>query len=308
MANNREAAVYPDSGAGLRTHGVDHDRHPDRVIRRISPWAVLAGALVGVVVLFLLSLLGLAVGLSTIDPAPGGSGTPGTGTFSIVSGVWGVISFLVALFAGGWIAGRLAGDPKKLDGMLHGVVAWALATLVLMWLTASAVSGIIGGAFSMVGNVASTAAGGVQAAASGGSGQAITNALQQVVPWERIQQQVEQALPADVDVDRETLMAAFRQLVVGGGDRQAVIDILVNQGGMSQEEAESTLQNLEDEYNQAVQEAEQQAAQAAEATAGAVASAAFWSFLALLLGGAAAAGGGWLGAPRDEIAAGSDIR
>ena len=308
MANNREAAVYPDSGAGLRTHGVDHDRHPDRVIRRISPWAVLAGALVGVVVLFLLSLLGLAVGLSTIDPAPGGSGTPGIGTFSIVSGVWGVISFLVALFAGGWIAGRLAGDPKKLDGMLHGVVAWALATLVLMWLTASAVSGIIGGAFSMVGNVASTTAGGVQAAASGGSGQAITNAMQQVVPWERIQQRVEQALPADVDVDRETLMAAFRQLVVGGGDRQAVIDILVSQGGMSQEEAESTLQNLEDEYNQAVQEAEQQAAQAAEATAGAVSSAAFWSFLALLLGGAAAAGGGWLGAPRDKIAAGTDIR
>ena len=308
MATNREAGVHPASGTTLRTRGIDHDHHPDRVIRRISPWAVLAGALVGVVVLFLLSLLGLGVGLSTIDPTQGGGGTPGAATFSIVSAIWGVITFLVALFAGGWIAGRLAGDPKKLDGMLHGVVAWALATLVLMWLTASAVSGIIGGAFSMVGNVASATASGTEAAASGGTGQGITNAVQQVVPWDRVQQRVEQALPADVDLDREALMSAFRQLVVGGGDRQAVIDILVNQGGMSQEEAESTLQNLENEYNQVVQEVEQQAAQAAEATASAVSSAAFWSFIALLLGGAAAAGGGWLGAPRDEIAAGTDIR
>jgi hypothetical protein len=103
-------------------------------------------------------------------------------------------------------------------------------------------------------------------------------------------------------------MAAVRELVVEGGDRQAVINILVEQGGMSQEEAESTLQNLETEYEQAVQEIEQQAGQAAEAAAEAVSSAAFWSFIALLLGGIAAAAGGWLGAPRDEIAAGAAIR
>lgn len=308
MASEHEVGGAYAPGGPARTYGIDHDHYPDRVIRRISPWAVLAGAIVGVVVLFLLSLLGVGVGLATVDPAPGGDGTPGAGTFSIVGAIWGIITFLVALFAGGWIAGRLAGDPKKLDGLLHGVVAWALATLVVMWLTATAVSSIIGGAFSLAGNVASATAGGVQAAASGGSGQAIMDAAQQQIPWQRIQQRVEQALPADVDLDREALMAAFRQMVIGGGDRQAVIDVLVNQGGMSQEEAESTLQNLETEYEQAVQEVEQQAAQAAEATAGAVSSAAFWSFIALLLGGLAAAGGGWLGAPRDELAAGAAIR
>lgn len=148
----------------------------------------------------------------------------------------------------------------------------------------------------------------MQAAATGGSGEAISSAVQQIVPWQQVQQRVEQALPADVDLDRQTLMNAFRQFVTGGGDRQAVIDIMVNQGGMTPEEAETTLQNVEAEYEQAVQEAEQQAAQAAEATAGAVSSAAFWTFIALLLGGAAAAGGGWLGAPRDELAAGAEIR
>ena len=143
----------------------------------------------------------------------------------------------------------------------------------------------------------------VQAA---GGGETLADAAQQL-PWERIRQRVEQALPADVDVDREALMAAFRELVLEGGDRQAVIDILVQQGGMSPDEAERTLQNLEAEYQQAAQEVEQQAGQAAQAAAETVSSAALWSFIALLLGGIAAAAGGWIGAPRDEIAAGVAI-
>jgi len=307
MATNYEGRGEYAAATPVRTHRFDHD-HPDRVIRRISPWAVLAGAIVGVVVLFLLSLFGVGVGLATIDPAPGGSGTPEAQSLGIGSAIWGVISFLIALAGGGWIAGRLAGDPKKLDGMLHGVVTWALTTLLLMWLTATAVSGIIGGAFSLAGTVASTTAQGAQSAASGQSGGAITDMLQQAVPWEQIQERVEQALPGDIEVDRQTLMAAFRQFVAGGGDRQAVVDVLVTEGGMSQQEAESTLQNLEAEYEQAMQEAQQQAAQAAEAAAGAVSSAALWSFIALLIGGIAAAVGGWLGAPRDELAAGAEVR
>jgi hypothetical protein len=299
-----EAAYAP--GTAARTYEVDY--HPDRLVRRIAPWAVLSGAIVSIVVLFLLSLFGVGVGLATVDTAPGDDGTPGAAAFSIGAAIWGIITFLIALFAGGWIAGRLAGDPNKLDGLLHGVVTWALATVIFMWLTATAVSSIIGGAFSLASTVASTTAQGTQAAASGESGDAIANAVQQAVPWQQIQQRIEQALPADVDVDRQTLIDAFRQFVSGGGDRQAVLDVLVNQGGMTQEEAESTLQNLQAEYDQAMQEVQQQAAQSAEAASAAVSSAAFWSFVALLIGGLAAAGGGWLGTPRDELATGATVR
>jgi polyhydroxyalkanoate synthesis regulator phasin len=301
MASNREAVGAYPPGRPVRAYGVAHE-HPDHVVRRISPWAVLAGAVVGVVVLFLLGLLGLAIGLATIDPAA--RDTPGAGAFGIGTAIWGIISFLIALFAAGWIAGRLAGDPKKLDGLLHGVVAWALTTLVVMWLMTTTVSSMIGGAFSLLGNVASASAQAVQAAAGG---ETLADAAQQL-PWEQIRQRVEQALPADVDLDREALMAAFRELVIEGGDRQAVIDILVQQGGMSPDEAERTLQNLETQYQQAAQEVEQQTRQAAQAAAETVSSAALWSFIALLLGALAAAAGGWLGAPRDEIAAGGAVR
>jgi hypothetical protein len=302
MVSNREAVGAYPPGRPAEAYGVAYE-HPDHVVRRISPWAVLAGAIVGVVVLFLLGLLGLGIGLATMDPAAGGGDTPGVGALSIGTAIWGIISFLIALFAAGWIAGRLAGDPKKLDGMLHGVVAWALTTLVVMWLMTTTVSSIIGGAFSLLGNIASASAQAVQAAAGG---ETLADAAQQL-PWEGIRQRVEQALPADVDLDREALMSAFRELVLEGGDRQAVIDILVQQGGMSPDEAESTLQNLESEYQQAAQEAEQQVGQAAQAAAETVSSAALWSFIALLLGAIAAAGGGWIGAPRDELAAGAAI-
>ena len=123
------------------------------------------------------------------------------------------------------------------------------------------------------------------------------------VSWQRIQQELEQALPADVDLNREEFMAALRRLLVGGGDRQAVVDILVNQGGMAPEEAQTTVRDLENRYRQAVQGIEQRAVEAAEATANALSSAAIWAFIALALGGAAAAAGGWLGAPRDVISA-----
>jgi polyhydroxyalkanoate synthesis regulator phasin len=306
MASSREAVGADPTGRVAEAYGVDRV-YPDRLVRRISPWAVLAGAVVGVVVLFLLGLLGLGIGLATLDPAPGGGDTPGVGTLGIGTAIWGIITFLIALFAAGWIAGRLAGDPKKLDGLLQGVVAWAVTALVVMWLMTTTISSVIGGAFSLVGNVASASAQAVQEAVGQVGGGTLGDAAQQI-PWEQVRQRVEQALPADVELDQETFMAAFREMVREGGDRQAVIDVLVQQGGMSQEEAESTLQNLEAEYQQAAQEAEQQAGQAAEAAASAVSSAALWSFVALLLGAIAAAGGGWLGAPRDEIAAGGAVR
>ena len=45
--------------------------------------------------------VGLAVGLSSLNPANPGSAR-GAGIFT---GVWGLIAPLIALFAGGWVAG-----------------------------------------------------------------------------------------------------------------------------------------------------------------------------------------------------------
>lgn len=96
-------------------------------VRRISWAAIFAGLFVALAIELLLSLLGVGFGAGTIHAVSGTSAT--AGSLGIGSGIWFLISTLVALFAGGWVAGRLAGMPRATDGVLHGIVAWSLTTL-----------------------------------------------------------------------------------------------------------------------------------------------------------------------------------
>ena len=91
MASQHGTSGVHVARTATNEHQVVRDR-PDRVVRRISPWAILAGAFVGIVVMFLLGLFGLGVGLASIDPAPGGSGTPGLGTLGTGTAIWGIVS------------------------------------------------------------------------------------------------------------------------------------------------------------------------------------------------------------------------
>ncbi len=93
-------------------------------IKRISWAAVFGGVILAMVVQVLLSMLGTGIGLSALDPLQA-QGTPSVGAFGIGAAIWWVISSLVALFIGGWVAGHLAGVPRSLDGALHGLLAWA---------------------------------------------------------------------------------------------------------------------------------------------------------------------------------------
>ncbi|MBV7441551.1 hypothetical protein KRX57_08960 [Weeksellaceae bacterium TAE3-ERU29] len=119
-------------------------------ISRISWGAIIAGALTALAVSLLLGLLGVGIGLSTIDPVKEVNPLDGLGTGSLI---WFIISNLIALFAGGWVAGRFAGFPNKKDGGLHGFMAWALyATISFIYLTSTALGAIsgVGSAISSV--------------------------------------------------------------------------------------------------------------------------------------------------------------
>lgn len=109
---------------------------------RISWGAVFAGAVVALVTQLTLSILGIAIGASSIDPLTEQNPVAGIGT---ETGIWFVITSLLALFAGGWVAGRLAGVPRATDRLLHGILTWSLATLVTFYLLTTAIGGLIGG-------------------------------------------------------------------------------------------------------------------------------------------------------------------
>src|SRR5512144_2250123 len=81
--------------------------------RRISWGAVFAGIVIVMVLQLLLSLLGIGIGLTTVDPASGQ--TPGARTLGTSAAIWWVVINLIAVFAGGWVAARLAGLPRRID-------------------------------------------------------------------------------------------------------------------------------------------------------------------------------------------------
>jgi hypothetical protein len=139
---------------------------------RVSWGGVWSGLLIGLGALLLLSMLGLAVGVSAVDVTPGQEDT-GRG-LGIGAAIWAGLSLLISLFIGGMVATRTGMVVDRGTGALQGALVWVLATLALMYLAASgvslgvgAVSGLLGGIGSGLGAVVGPGAAGLKGITSG---------------------------------------------------------------------------------------------------------------------------------------------
>ena len=144
------------------------------LVRRISWGAVLAGAVLALVIQLSLSLLGLGIGLGTIDPLQEQNPMAGIG---VGAAIWWVASMLIFLYLGATVASRLAGMPRPLDGLLHGLLTWSVVTLLTFYLLSTAVGRIIGGVTGVAGRALSGVGQGIAAVAPA-AGDAIQNELQ----------------------------------------------------------------------------------------------------------------------------------
>ena len=118
-------------------------------IKRISWAAVFAGVLIAVVIQITLSLLGIGIGLSTVDARTEENPVQGLG---VGSAIWYVVSSLIALFAGGWVAGRLSRTNQEFDGAIHGLLTWSIVSLLTLYFVTTAIGGILGGVGRLVGS------------------------------------------------------------------------------------------------------------------------------------------------------------
>jgi hypothetical protein len=141
--------------------------------KRISWGAILAGAVLALVIQLALSLLGLGIGLGTIDPLTEQNPMAGIG---IGAGIWWMVSMLVSLYLGASVASRLAGMPRPIDGLLHGLLTWSVVTLLTFYLLTTAVGRIIGGVTGVAGRALSGVGSGIAAVAPG-AGNAIKDEL-----------------------------------------------------------------------------------------------------------------------------------
>lgn len=286
-------------------------------LRRISWGAIIAGTILTLVVQIMLALLGLGIGLATIDPSA--AETPSLSTFTSAGGIWTVLTVLIATFVGGYTAARLAGSLSKRDGALHGIVVWATSTLIVIYLLTSGVSAIVSGAFGALGSTVQTLG---QAASSVVPGS--LNAIDALPPelqararqlLDRGQDQAQQAAGQVQDQAQQTadtvqqaagtqdLGDAVSQVFQGLGQnatpdqRQAAVQVISTEAGISQQEAERRLTEFQGQYDQAVEQAKQTAAQAADTAS----TTAFVAFVGLLLGLVVGALGGIVGKPARTV-------
>jgi hypothetical protein len=117
----------------------------------VSWGAVLAGAAAAAALSLVLFILGVGLGLSAVSPWSYNTATIGKSTI-----IWLAFTQLIASGIGGYLAGRLRikwasvhTDEVYFRDTAHGLLSWAVATLVTAVFLAGAVRVVVGGAIDV---------------------------------------------------------------------------------------------------------------------------------------------------------------
>lgn len=286
MANQANTTAPRDS-AGIETSTADtiDDTHTV-LLHRVSWSGVLAGAAIALASQLILNMLGLSIGAGSIDPAAGDN--PAASTFSVAAGLWWTMSGILAAFCGGYTAGRLSGQPHPITSGWNGLISWAVSMLVVLYLLASAVGGILGGTLSALGSAGSSA---IEAAGPMLGGD----------PFSAIEQQVRQRLgDQGAEAARDAAVSAVRSAVTGdqaqaSQARDRAAQALATAQGISVDDARRQVAEYESRYREAADQAKQRAAEAADTASRAASLGGLFGAVALLLGAIAAWFGGRAG-------------
>jgi hypothetical protein len=274
----------------------------------VSWSAVLAGALAAAALSFILLILGVGLGLSAVSPWSYNDAPVGKSAI-----IWAAFMQLAAAGVGGYLAGRLRvrwanvhGDEVYFRDTAHGLLAWALATLLTAALMAGAVRAALSGAID-AGAGAATAIGATAGAAgaAGAAKGALPAALTGVAgPGARSDTAgagpgayyTDMLLRTDAPVpetDNGALRAEVGRILLqqpangpamAVDDRQYLARLIAKRTGVEQAEAERRVDDVHARLVKARTDAETAAKNAAEQARKAGAHSALWMFVALLLG------------------------
>ena len=263
--------------------------------------AAIAGALAAAAVTFLIVALGSGIGLSFASPYSG----PSAKAITIAAAVWLLMAETMGFATGGYLAGRLRSPAY--DGVIgettfrdaaQGLLVWAIGAVAM-----AALAGMLGvfaaGAAAHMTAGAASAGRGQETASTSGASDYFVDLLFRPAPStatagnQRPSTDTvgiapagsQPALSSEARAEVGRILArSVAQARVDDSDRAYLAQVVATRTGLSQEEAQRR-----------VSEVEAKARDAADTTAKAVAYFSFWTFMALLFGGAAATLGGILG-------------
>ncbi|HJS84198.1 MAG TPA: hypothetical protein VJ779_01920 [Acetobacteraceae bacterium] len=299
------SSIYADGPERRQGIAETTIRYDDRHIHRRVSWpALFAAVFVALAIELMLSILGVAVGLGFVSPGTGT--TPHASSLGIGAGVWWFVSTLIAFGIAGYVAAWLAGVTARFDGVLHGVVTWAIATMVVVYLLTTAIGGLLGGAFSLVGTGLSAAASGVKAA--------VPQVAQATgITPDMLQSQAQAYLqPTDPNPatmspqDAQKAIATELPTYLAGGSgaaaaKERIIAIMAAQMHVSQADATRRFDQLQARATQTKNQAIETAENAATKTADTASTGSYLVFGVLLLDLIVAAIGGSLAVQRRTL-------
>ena len=282
-------------------------RHPLEAATSGVAWpAVLGGAFAAVALSVVLLALGSGFGLAVVSPWPG-TGASAT-TFSIMTGLWLIITQWLASGLGGYITGRLRIKWAGLHthevffrDTANGFLSWAVASVVGAVFLASAASALVGGTANMVSGVASgTAAGASQgmAQAAGRPGVPANSTGYFVDSLFRTDHPSPNASAGDPRAEGgRILLNGLRNGGMPVGDKTYLAQLVAARTGLSQTDAEKRV----DDVIAQEKAAELKARQAADAARKAAAYLSIFLALSMLIGAFIASTAAALGGrQRDE--------
>ncbi|EOZ6580803.1 hypothetical protein KC248_10450 [Klebsiella michiganensis] len=277
----------------------------------VSWGAIFAGAAAAASLALMLLMLGAGLGLTSISPWENQG--LAAGTVGIAAIAWLTFTQIVASGMGGYLAGRLR--TKWVDthtneiyfrDTAHGFLTWAVALLVSAVLLTTTISSLIGGSAKIVGSVA----GGATATAVNNAGEGSSMLSKSSMEYftrslfrasgstpagnsnasGNDAMAMNQPVPpkAESPAQLAEVTGIFANSIYSGAlpqdDLTYVAQLVSQNTGISQQEAEQRVQAVYDKAQANLKEAKDKAQQAADAVRKTTSYVTLWSFISLLIG------------------------
>lgn len=190
----RERVVAPTTYTSPTAHETRLTDDPPRPVKNRVQWGpIIAGLVTALSIFLLMTVLGIAIGASVLDPNNAGDDA---GTWAAV---WSAISAIVAFLVGGWVAAKTAAVGGQFGGLMNGLMVGTAGLLLVVYLTATGLGNLFGTLSSSVGDIAN--------AASQVADDAAEVAEEEGVTVEDAQEQAEGAVEEAQDTVAETVEA-----------------------------------------------------------------------------------------------------
>jgi len=248
-----------------------YDNYENRY-SRISWSAIFLGVIAAIMIHNLFNMLGIALGFAGYEPEA--HTLKGIGVAEMI---WLVVTNFIAMFIGGWLAGRLSGFTDDFEGYIHGFAVWGLSMLVLFMLLATSVGSVVSGTagiakntFTGVGKSIAVVTPAIVGAGKGvlsGDSKIGNHINRQIETWlnEGMEREEKEGMSSGelkmkFDENKEEIMNALELVFSANSDQERteakdkLIALISNDTGISKQDIQ---QKIEESINQLQQEKEE---------------------------------------------------